>query len=161
MGRRGPAPKPSGLRLLEGTDRRGHSGRRLDRSKEPIAPDDELVPPYELAAEVRQVWDQTVADLEAMGVASSADVNQVAIYAEAVVLHRAASRLIAQSSILMVGARGTLVINKAVLVQRQASLVALRLAQEFGLTPAARTSIDVDATPVRQPAGRKPNPFAG
>jgi hypothetical protein len=55
-------------------------------------------------AEVKAVWDRTVADLEAMGIASSADANQAEIYAEAVVLHRKASRLIAQSSILLEGA---------------------------------------------------------
>ena len=50
MGRRGPAPKPAGLRLLEGTDRRGRSGRMLDRSRESVAPDGDLEPPYELCA---------------------------------------------------------------------------------------------------------------
>lgn len=165
MGRRGPAPKPSHLRILEGTDRRGHAGRRLDRSREPVAPDGELEPPYKLSAEVQQVWDQTVADLEAMGIGSPADCSVLVAYCEAVVVHRIASRLLAETSILVLGSRGTLIINKALLVQREAAYQVLRLAQEFGLTPAARMRVEVD--PVRgygsgkATGARKPNPFAG
>ena len=55
------------------------------------------------APEVQAVWDRTVADLEAMGIASSADANQLAVYCEAVVLHLKASRLLAQSPILLQG----------------------------------------------------------
>src|SRR5687767_6700069 len=113
MGRRGPAPKPAGLRLIEGTDRNGHSGRILDRSREPVAPEGPLEPPYELSAEVREIWDRVAADLKAMYLASPADVYSLAALCEAIVLHRKASRLIADTSILVRGSR-SLIINKAV-----------------------------------------------
>ena len=51
----------------------------------------------------------------------------------------------------------TLVVNKAVLVQRHAALQVLRFAQEFGLTPAARVSVEGYPRATR---GRY-NPFAG
>lgn len=164
MGRRGPAPKPSNLRLIEGTDKRGRSGKKLDLSKEPVAPDGEIAPPYDMDDDVRDIWDQTVADLETMGIASPADANVLAAYCEAVATHRTASRLLRQSSILVKGDR-TLVINKALLVQERAAAQLLRLAQEFGLTPSARTRVEVGSygikRPASQPTSKKPNPFAG
>ena len=144
MGRRGPAPKPAGLRLLEGTDRRGRSGRRLDRSREPVAPVGEQEPPYEFSAEVLRVWEQTVTDLEEMGIASPADRYTLAAYCEAVALFERASALVRDSSIVVEGAHG-LVVDKAVIVQRQAANTMRLFAQEFGLSPAGRMRIEVSS----------------
>jgi phage terminase small subunit len=82
---RGRPPKPAGLRLVEGTDRKGRTGRTLDRSKEVIAPDGEITPPYPMSGLALEVWKQTVDDLEAMGVASPADRYQIAGYVESAV----------------------------------------------------------------------------
>jgi P27 family predicted phage terminase small subunit len=153
VGRRGPAPIPAGLRIIQGTDRRGRSGRRLDRSKEPVAPVGELEPPYEMSEAALKVWKQTVADLEEMGVASPADRHQIAAYVEAVVLHERATRLVNDSSIVVEGAHG-LVVDKAVIVQRQAANTMRQLAQEFGLSPSARTRVET------LPPDDGNNPFA-
>jgi P27 family predicted phage terminase small subunit len=161
MGRPGPAPKPAGLRLLEGTDRRGRSGRILDRTREPVAPSGVLEPPYELSAEAAEIWAQTVRDLEAMGLDSPADAWQLASYVEAAVTFGRASRELAQTPLLAKGSRST-VANKLLAVQHQARMDLLRLAQEFGLTPAARMRVEAD--PYRGGGGlgaKKPNPFAG
>jgi P27 family predicted phage terminase small subunit len=153
VGRRGPAPKPAGLRLVEGTDRRGRSGRRLDRAREPVVPVGELEPPYVMSEAALNVWKQTVADLEAMGVASPADRHQIAAYVEAVVLHERATSLVRDSSIVVQGAHG-LVVDKAVIVQRQAANTMRLLAQEFGLSPSARTRVEA------LPRDSENNPFA-
>jgi P27 family predicted phage terminase small subunit len=161
MGRPGRPPKPSGLRLLEGTDKKGRSGRIVDRTREPIAPDGDLEPPYELSEEKQGIWDQTVAALEAMGVASPADVNQVAAYVEAVYLHRWATREMTSQALMVAGARSD-VTNKLLIIQAKAAVLVLRFAQEFGLTPSARTRIDVNPFAGGGGSGpRKPNPFAG
>jgi P27 family predicted phage terminase small subunit len=166
MGRPGRPPKPSGLRILEGTDRRGRSGRQLDRIREPIAPDGDLVPPYELSDEKQEISDRTVEVLEAMGVASPADVDPLAAYVEAVHLHRWATRELTGQSLVVAGARsGSDVTNKLLIIQAKAATLMLRFAQEFGLTPSARTRIDTTPPPggggPRGDAPRKPNPFAG
>lgn len=157
-GRPGPAKKPSGLRLIEGTDAKGRSGRRLDLSREPIAPPGDLEPPYQLKPEAQAVWDETVAHLESMRIASPADANVLAAYVEAVVLHRKASRLVADTQILVRGDR-SLVINKAILVQERAGAQLLRYAQEFGLTPAARTRVETEGSGGHGTG--QANPFAG
>lgn len=154
---RGPARKSATLRLIEGTDRRGRTGRTLDRSREPIPLEGPMVPPYDMAAVPRQVWDATVAQLEAMGLAHPADANQLAAYCEAVSLHRAASRELAGQRLLVAGSRSS-VANKLINVCDRAATQMLRLAQEFGLTPAARARVEVQLRP--GPAGDD-NPFAG
>jgi len=95
--------------------------------------------------------------LKAMGLASSADVDSLAVLCEAIVLHQKASRLIAETSILVKGSR-SLIVNKAILVQREAAATVRQLAQEFGLTPAARMSVEVNPDSFG-PTGN--NPFAG
>jgi len=78
MGRRGPAPKPTALRILHG-DR--PSRINVD---EPI-PDRGLPEcPDGVSDEVREVWDDTVRQLDVMGVASRADRDALRCYCEAV-----------------------------------------------------------------------------
>src|SRR5215204_989250 len=117
---RGRPPKPAGLRLVEGTDRKGRSGRLLDRSREPVALAGEMVPPYDMAAPVRAVWDKTVSQLEAMQLASPADVNQIAAYCEAAALHARASRALAGQPLTVEGSRSQ-VTNKLVMIQERAA----------------------------------------
>jgi P27 family predicted phage terminase small subunit len=143
MGRRGQPPKPAHLRLAEGTDRRGRSGRLLDRSKEPVAPDGDLEPPYEFSPDVLRVWERTVADLQTMGLASPADRYTLAAYCESVALFVRASALVRESSVVVPGPHG-LVVDKAIIVQRHAANTMRLFAAEFGLTPAARMRVEVD-----------------
>jgi P27 family predicted phage terminase small subunit len=153
---RGRPPKPAGLRLVEGTDRKGRTGRTLDRSKEVIAPDGEITPPYPMSGLALEVWKQTVDDLEAMGVASPADRYQIAGYVESAVLFQRASALVRDGELVDQGAHGQ-VAAKATVIQRHAALMMLRFAAEFGLTPSARMRVEVPGDVDR--SGR-PNPFA-
>ena len=159
MGRRGPAPKPNHLRLMEGTDSKGRSGRVVDRSHEPMAPTGALVPPYEMEEAAQRIWNQPVADLQSMGLASPADVRMIAAYVEACVTHEEATKLLRRTSLIVKGDKA-LVINKALLIQREAANQILRFSQEFGLTPSARTRVEVTQGVLgKRSAG--PNPFAG
>lgn len=151
----GPAAKPSALRLVEGTDRKGRPGR-LDVSREPIPSAEPPRPPYALAEEVQQVWDETVVHLLQMGTGSATDANQLAVYCEAVVLHRRASRQVNGGDLLQMGDK-TMVANKAIAIQRDTVSTIIRLAQEFGLTPASRTRVEVAKRDAKEDA----NPFSG
>ena len=105
-------------------------------------------------------WDQTVAALEAMNLASPADVNQVVAYVEAVYLHRWATREMVGQSLVVAGARSD-VTNKLLIIQAKAATLMLRFAQEFGLTPSARTRVDADPYRGGGSKPRKPSPFDG
>jgi len=151
MARRGPAPKPRALRLLDGS----HMERLND--KEPIPRTLAARCPEDVAPDVRAIWDYTVAELEHMGTVHACDRDSLVAYCEAVVNHRKSSRLLARSNILVQGALGSLIVNPALRVQRDSAMLIRQFAQEFGLTPSARTRIETrDVT-----GDGQENPFAG
>lgn len=136
MGQRGPAPKPTALRLIDG-DREDRINRH-----EPVPRSGAMVCPDEVSPAVREVWDYTVAELEHMGIDAPADRDSLVCYCEAVVAHRQASRVLAGSSVLVKGLHGTWVRNPALQIQRDAAQTIRGFAQEFGLTPSARSRIE-------------------
>jgi P27 family predicted phage terminase small subunit len=158
---RGPARKPTGLRLIEGTDRRGRTGPGkvpIDLAREPRPLEGDMVPPYAMAEAPLRIWHETVAQLVGMGLAFPADARQLAAYCEAAALAEEASRLIAETTMLVRGSRpDTVVINKLLLIQERAAAQIRLWAQEFGLTPAARARVET-----QPPTGRgDDNPFSG
>jgi len=148
MGKRGPAPKPTTLRLLHG-DRKDRTN--LDEPKP--EPGDPVCPPH-VTPEVREIWDYTLGHLIAMGVATGADRDALLCYCEAVAGHRAASALLAGSSVLVEGVHGGQIRNPAVQIQRDAAAVIRAFAREFGLTPSARSEIRTGTGPDRGSAER-------
>jgi P27 family predicted phage terminase small subunit len=161
MGPRGPAPKPAALRLAEVTDCRGRTGRKLDRKNEtnPKQTPTSVIRRNEMGEDARRIWEQTVTHLEDLGVAAACDRYQVAAYCESVALFVRASGLVRDGSIVVQGAHG-LVVDKAVIVQRQTANTMRLLAAEFGLIPSARTGrVDVDRLGSRGSGGDY-NPFA-
>lgn len=159
MARPGPAPKPLQLRMIEGTDRKGRQGRSpIDLSTVPDPPKDVPEPTHELSSEVRRHWDKLCRDLEAMDMLTSADAAAMTAYCEAVELHSRASRTVGKSPLLVQNSHGNLVVNRTITVQQEAARTLLRFAQEFGLTPAARTQVEVAkrASEGAQPASENP-----
>lgn len=149
MGKRGPAPTPTHLRLL-------HGARERDVTRnEPVARTGVIEAPEGMSPEVLRIFHWVVHELEAMGIASPADRDSIACYAEAVEKHRQASALLARSPVLVKGIHGNLVRNPALIVQRDAAQQIRQFAQEFGLTPSARARIDR-----RDDEGDGDNPFA-
>jgi len=140
MGQRGPKPTPTNLRLL-----RGDRQSRIN-SREPAAPPTPPEPPEDIADDVRAIWDYTVGELQAMGLASSADRDALLCYCEAVATHRKASAILARSPVLVKGTHGALIRNPALAVQRDSANVIRTLAQLFGLTPSGRSTIQTDSS---------------
>lgn len=139
MGRRGPAPKPTKLKLLM-----GERNSRINPA-EPISRDTTPEPPEGISPEVRDIWDYTLAELQYMKVVTAPDRDALMAYCEAVVLHRKASAILAKSPILVKGVMDkTLVRNPAIAIQRDAAHAIRVFAQEFGLTPSARTRIRME-----------------
>lgn len=141
MGQRGPKARPRALKVVEG-DKRSR------------IPDDEPTPPDEppvltddrASDEVREVWDATLAEITAMGLAYRADADALRCYCEAVVQHRRACALLARSGVLVPGQseRGGVVRNPALQVMRDCANLIKSFAHEFGLTPSARTQLGID-----------------
>lgn len=152
MGKRGPAPRPTVLKLL-------HGERHTDRLNrdEPTPRPAEMPEPVDAAPAVLAVWRRVVGELEAMNLAFPSDADALRCYCEAVVSHRRASEVLKVSGVLVKGIHGNLVRNPALQIQRDAAATVRAFAQEFGLTPSARSSIRAtDAS-----GGVDDNPFAG
>lgn len=148
MGKRGPAPKPTKLRLLHGD--------RKDRvnTDEPVPSDGLPQLPPNVSSEVAEVWDYTLRELSVMGIATPADRDALLCFCEAVVVHRQASADIAWNGITVEGLTGGSVRNPAVLIQKDAAAQIRVFAQEFGLTPSARSQIQMGPQKAAQGAGR-------
>jgi P27 family predicted phage terminase small subunit len=150
MGLRGPAPKPTTLRLLQG-DRKSRINEH-----EPVVRDSHPEPPEGMADDVLDIWKYTLRELLYMKIAAAADRDSLVAYCEAVASHRKASAVLAKSPILVKGLHGGLVRNPALQIQRDAAHTIRAFAQEFGLTPSARTRIQVEG---RAGDGEQRNPF--
>ena len=135
MGRRGPVPAPTAMKL-----RRGVRADRINR-EEPVPGLGGITPPP-MSDEAREVWDRLAPPLTAGGVLTPWDVDVFAHYCEMVVMARRAARLV-HEGLLAKGWRGGFVTSPAWRAYRDAVVVLRALAQEFGLTPSARSQIKV------------------
>lgn len=155
MGRRGPARRPTALRLVEGA--RPDKVNQDEPQPLPVEPDapEEWTELGE-ASEQLQVWNRVVDQLRDMGILFAADTDSLVAYVEAVVIHRQASRQLDGANLLVTGAQGNLVKNPLLQIQRDAAAVIRAFAREFGLTPSARASVKAE----KGDKGDAENPFA-
>ena len=137
MGKRGPAPKPTALRVLHGD--------RPDRinTDEPLPAEGEIAAPDTLSDDARAAWDRLAPDLTACGVLTSWDVDAFVIVVEALARYRQATKLINGSALLVQGPNG-LVKNPALVVQREAEATFAAMGARFGLTPSDRSQLKVE-----------------
>lgn len=156
MGRRGPARRPTALRLVEGA--RPDKVNKDEPKPRPVDPEppEEWVELGDELSEHLQVWNRTVDQLRGMGLAFAADTDSLVAYVEAVVVHRNASRQLVNADLLVLGAQGNWVKNPLLQIQRDAAAVIRAFAREFGLTPSARASVKAE----KGEKGDADNPFA-
>ncbi len=134
MGRRGPRPAPTALKLLRGETRPSRVNYRAPKPL-PTVPEK----PVDLDAGAAPTWDLVVAGLGPTGVLSPIDGLVLRILAEAAARYQASSAALAASGPLIRGARaGELIKN-------------LLLARELGATPSARAGL---RAPVAEPGAR-------
>jgi P27 family predicted phage terminase small subunit len=119
----------------------GDRESRINRN-EPVARSGALVCPEDTPADVREVWDYTVAELEHMGTDTPADRDSLLCYCWAVANHRKASVLVAKYGLLVPDKKyGGVHRNPAIIEQGKAAAAIRAFAQEFGLTPSARSQL--------------------
>lgn len=150
VGRAGPPPAPTALRVL-----RGDPASRLNRY-EPLPPLAEATAPEWLAPDALELWGRLAPSLEDAGLLSVWDVELFASYCDAATRHREAGRqLDAGGSVIMVDARdrhgrvtGTRsTMSPWFLVWRVTGDVASRLGSRFGLSPSDRSSLRIQPAP--------------
>src|SRR6266545_3922985 len=136
MGRRGPAPTPTALRLLRGETR---PSRINQATPQPRAGLPRL--PADMSGGAKAVWRRVLREYGGTGVLTGADADALSVYCDAVARYEVAARTLEASGPLVRGQRGELVKNPLhQIVRDNADLVRL-YARELGLTPAARTGL--------------------
>ena len=147
MGTRGPRPKPTALRLLE-----GNKGKRALPHSEPAPPPDMPACPDYLNAYARGEWLRVADTLYAIGTLTQIDQTMLAAYCIAYSRWRHAEEDLERMAVtdgsthaaVIRTKQGNLIQNPMVGVANTARREMQRLAAEFGLSPSARTQIDAD-----------------
>lgn len=134
--------KPSKLKLLQGTFRKDRSPKN-EPKPQPIR---SLRPPGGLSAAGRKVWKEIAPELARIGVLANVDREMFAVWCEA-----RADWLWAQDTLKKQGKviktpNGHLQAHPALTIKRQSADLMRKLGAEFGLTPSARTKIEVALT---------------
>lgn len=132
---RGRKPKPTKLKLLA-----GNPGRRPLNDNEPEYEQVARMPAW-LSDAARAEWRRIVPGLAKLGLATIADREALAAYCEACSRLKEATKQIKKYGLIVDGATGGLVKNPAVDVANTATSAIIRLAAEFGFTPAGRTKV--------------------
>jgi P27 family predicted phage terminase small subunit len=147
MGTRGPRPKPTALRVLE-----GNKGKRALPQSEPAPPANMPTCPDYLNAYARGEWARVANTLYSIGTLVEIDQTMLAAYCVAYSRWRHAEEdleRMAQSDASTHAAvirtkQGNLIQNPMVGVANTARREMQRLAAEFGLSPSSRTQIEAD-----------------
>jgi P27 family predicted phage terminase small subunit len=141
MGKRGPKPQPTVLKMA-----RGNPGCRKLNDAEPKPKAEKIEPPKYLTGESLKCWNAITPGLIATGVMTEADVPTLARYCtmfEQWLRYLAEVR--AGNDILVIlnddGSVKYQQSSPAATMQQKLATSMLRIEQEFGLTPSARTGI--------------------
>ena len=122
-----------------------------------------LDPPAHLDDERRAIWAETITRLTAGGRIFRADPEILVTYVEAVRSHRQASRLLAQTNV-MITRDGVAMENPALAIQRKSAESMARASRSLGLDriPVDDPSMTASAAARRSKAGgRAPSPPGG
>lgn len=139
MGTRGPAPKPTRLKILSGETRPS-----VINYAEPIPAGGALTPPPDMREEARVIWERVVDALGSTGVLTSADRDVLRLYAEAFARYLQAEEMLNKTGPLLKGRDGAYVKNPLHQVVRDNADAVKKYARELGLTPAARVGLKGD-----------------
>lgn len=138
MARTGRPRKPTHLKLLEGTFRKDRAPKR-----EPKAPRGRPSPPAYLGRVAKATWRRVIRDLESMRILSAVDRDIIAAYCQAVQRYQEFERAITEHGITFVTEKGYVAQRPEVAMAHKQAQLVKQLAGELGLTPAARSRIDV------------------
>jgi P27 family predicted phage terminase small subunit len=144
MGRRGPPPKPTSIKKWE-----GNLGKRPLNELEPQPRKDTPRCPVWLSAEAKKVWKRMVPELRRMKVLTHVDGDALAAYCQTYARWKAAEEFLAKHGDVypLRDDQGRVRYMQQfphVAIARSLLQILRAYQQEFGLTPSARSRIEVD-----------------
>jgi P27 family predicted phage terminase small subunit len=108
--------------------------------QEPQPAEQTVTCPANLSVEAKRVWRRLAPQLIRQGLLTYWDREAFSVFCEAVVQHRRACDMV-ETALLVKGLHGGLVKNPACQIVRDTAAVVRAFAQEFGLTPSARSGL--------------------
>lgn len=154
MTTRGRKPKPTGLKVIT-----GNPGKRALNKAEPKPTIPLGDPPAHLSKDAIEEWDRVTGELVASKIATGLDVQALAAYCQAYGRWAEAERTLAKmkneaGGLIIKTTSGNLIQNPLVGVANKAMADMVRYAAEFGMTPSARSRVEMVG------GGAEVNPFA-
>lgn len=137
----GPPPLPSAVKRARGTDRPDRGARNEPKPKviAPTAPAATRKRP-----EAHACWKRLVPELVLMRCVAKVDREMVATYCDAWADFVWAVAEVARDGLTFTTDKGNVIQHPAVSIKNSAAERLRKLAQEFGLTPSARSRIEVE-----------------
>ncbi len=151
MGRRGPPPQPTKLRLL-----RGNPGKRPINTREPTLPVAAPSCPEWLSPEAKRIWKEMIPVLEQMRILTLIDRDALTAYCQNYVRWKEAAEFLDQHGDVYptrdeFGKIKSMQQFPQVAIARNYLQILRAYQQEFGMTPSARTRIQEIPGFVRDP----------
>jgi len=142
MGKRGPAPEPTRLKVLK-----GNPGKRPLNKDEPKPTVGVGSPPAWLDRMAKLHWKELQPELERIGVLTIADRPGYTMLCQAWSEWRKSVRMMGDNDAIFVAKSGYTQVTGYVSMERQRKQDYQKLAAKFGLTPSDRTTIKAVAPP--------------
>ena len=154
MGKRGPRPEPTILKIAK-----GNPGKRALNKSEPKPPADAIQPPDWVSGRSLEKWQEVVPKLVGMGVMTNADIDTIARYCT---MYEQFVKYLDQVrrglDVLVIrddsGKVKYMQSTPAATMMTKLAASMLRIEQEFGLTPSSRSGIATKEIPKQDEADR-------
>lgn len=138
MGKRGPAPRASHLKALEGCRE-----DRINRNA-PVPASSEVSPTPALLEEARRYWDLLAPDMEAQRVLTAWDAPLFTAFCNAAALYERAAKEVEDAPTEVAGSHGGTVLHPAYRALERAEAQMRALGSRFGLSPGDRAQLRLD-----------------
>jgi P27 family predicted phage terminase small subunit len=135
---RGRRPKPTRLKVLS-----GNPGKRPLNSDEPKPERAIPVCPAELGPVARREWDRLGKELASLGLLTNLDRAALAAYCGAYALWAEATEAIQKYGTMVKSPSGYPIQSPYVSIANRQAEIMMRIASEFGFTPASRSRISM------------------
>ena len=142
MGRRGPPPQPTKLKLLK-----GNPGKRKLNEAEPTPETKAPDCPKWLTKVAKEEWDRVMPELLRLGLMSGLDRAALAGYCQSYANWRQAQTRIRRFGMTFTTEKGYEGQRPEVAIAQRERQIMRQFAQEFGFTPSARSRVSTTASP--------------
>lgn len=137
MGQRGPKPRPTHLKVIE-----GERESRINRD-EPLPTEDKAVKPEGMSEGAAGVWDELAPDLIDKGCLTPWDVHLFEAFCEAVHTYRENRDLLRIHGYTERGAAGGVIKSPYHQIMRDCTQTMAQIGSRFGFTPGDRANLEI------------------